>query len=209
MAITPKLITRNTVVAAIACVAVLLTSIWAFIEFAPERDDEWTRLEQQAPVVYDKSAPHRDLDVPFRPDEVPEDPRVCAFVSANVLDRFEELAAGDRVVFHTRGIAGLVGGYIDLGCPAAIHEGDWHTTAQILRVALVYEALRPQAEIYDAEVEWDPRAEHLLVVATSTYDVLAPSRMCKEALGVDAVDADSVASPAEGLYATCMKAFRR
>ena len=95
---------------------------------------------------------------------------------------FEALTAAEDVEYTTRQMAARVDEYIDANCPNAIHSGDWHVTAQILGVGLVSDAIEPQANIYEPAVVWPQQASELTETATSTFDVLAVSTMCAEAL---------------------------
>ena len=201
MALTTKLITANTAAAAIALLVTLGATIWAVIEFAPERSIPSVEPDA-ADIVWQGTAPHAQPDLVFAPSEHPADPAQCASIAREVTARFEVLAAGVDVEVHTHRIASLVNDYIGVQCPHAIHQGDWHITAQILSVGVIYEALRPQSEIYVSQVHWDPRAEALVQTAATTFDVTSPRRMCDEAL-----NQDGEPNALTGLRPACMSAF--
>ncbi len=185
MALTPKIVATNTPLAVVVLVTALFGSIWAIVEFAPGRaflsaDD--LAVTMAAPAPQPSTAPRTHPEVAFSPDVRPESPALCTWLAAQTIKHFEPLADGVDVVAHSAEIADLVTVYLDVNCPAAIHEGDWHVTAQILGVGMIHDVVRPQAAIYDDSIEWDPRAAHLVPVATSTFNVLAPLTMCEEAL---------------------------
>lgn len=209
MALSPRLITDNTPVAAVVLLAILAATGWAIVEFAPQRDAlevaERPAFDQQP---YEARAAHHALDVVFHPEERPTDPALCDWTAEQVFHHFRPLVNGERVSFHTRGISGLVGAYIDLGCPAAIHEGDWEKTAQILGVGMVYETLKPQAQVYAPGVQWDERADGLVPTATRTYEVLSPHKTCSLALHQDELDPHRAADEFTPLMRSCLRAFR-
>ena len=185
MALTQKIVTSNTALAAVALLAVLFGTSWAIVEFTPGRTlpelDPITRADDSE---LRSTAVRTALDVPFSPDERPDDPSLCAQIA-------EQLAVNYALELDT---AALVTGYIDARCPNAIHQGDWDLTAQILGVGLIHEAVGKQS---------DPRAAALVPVAISTFDVLSPSAMCHAALGQDQPGALRFPS----LVARCLDSF--
>lgn len=181
MAVSHRIITTNTVLSAALLLALFAATFVGFVELAPERDLGEVSV---APALTVGVEPPGRVERAPRVFglEPPADPALCQLTADQVLRHFEPLSRGERVELHTAGIAGLVGAYIDMRCANAIHEGDWDVTAQILGVGVIYEVLRPQAEVYVPTLTWDPRAEALVPAATSTFDVLSPSTMCAEAL---------------------------
>lgn len=159
----------------------LLAAVWAIVELAPERDG--LSEDQLSPIhaTHRVSAPMQKAPA-FAVTERPRDARLCAWTADQIFNHFEPLSDGVNVAFHARGVEGLLEAYLDLQCPAAIHEGEWHSTAQVLGVGLVYRVLAGQAAIYDSEVVLDERAEVLVPLAVHSYDILAPTRICEQAV---------------------------
>lgn len=184
MAMGPKIITTSTPLAAATMLGLLAAAVYVVAEFAPGAN-----LVQPAEIVVDRAptpppstAPRTQLDVPFSPDAAPASPVLCADVADRIFEMFAALTEGDRVDARTRMIASDVRTYLWYNCPNAIHNGDWHTTAEILGVGLIYEALEPQSEVYAPTVRWDPRAVHLVDVAIGTFHVRSPAALCDAAL---------------------------
>lgn len=208
MALTPRIVTRRTRLFGALLFTALLATVWAVAEFAPQ----WVLPEQldAAPTVLEdhQPAPYRTPDhLAFQPAEDRGEDRLCAWTARQVWLHFDRLAAAEQVAMHTREVADLVEAYIDLGCPARVHRGDWHVNAEVLGVGLVYETLEPQATVYDPNVTFDPRAAQLVPTAAGTFEVLAPSRMCKEALQGNVTSSMRESAPA--LYDRCLRAFGR
>lgn len=183
MALTPRIVTERTRLFGALLFIAVVASVWIVAELAPQRivPDEFDTVP--APPPDNTPAPYVTPDhLAFQPAEDPKEDELCGWTADQVWLHFDQLAMAKDVKPHTREVAELTEAYIDLGCPARVHRGDWHVNAEVLGVGLVYETLRGQARVYDPELTFDERADDLIPAAVFTFEVLAPTRMCKEAV---------------------------
>lgn len=211
MAMTPKIITSNTALAAVTMLALLAAFVWGVVEFAPGHtlvQPANLTLSAQSPPR-EPSAPAATPDVPFSPDERPEDPARCAVIADRVVRTYGAGVGADNEELEALAAetAVLVNEYLDARCPTAIHEGHWHTTAQILGVGIVHDVMRSSSpRLASGPLEWDPRAASLVEVAVSTFRVISPSALCEEALLQHQTDED-LAEILAPLVPDCTAAF--
>jgi len=199
MALTSRIITNKTPIFAVVLLVALLGSVWAVVELAPNRT-----IGPLAPVDANELAESRTpchFTVPSQDAATMPDPTFCSDTADEIFAYFEPLANGEQVESHTATVARRIGDYVEHGCAEAIHQGDWHVTAQILGVGLIHDVLRPQADIYDASVVWDARAETLVQTAATTFEIREPWAMCDAALRLDQTQALS------SLRSTCLRAL--
>ncbi len=199
MALTPRIVTRHTRLFGVLLFLAVVGAVWTVAELAPQRVVPEELDAVPSPVLDHEPAPYRVPEhLAFQPSEDRGEDRLCRWTADQVWLHFDQLAEPAKVEVHTREVAELMEAYIDLGCPARVHRGDWHVNAEVLGVGLVHETLQPQAEILEPAVQFDSRADQLIPAATNTFEVLAPTRMCKQAVRHH-----------QEMYRECMDAFGR
>jgi len=184
MAISSRIVTRHTPLFAVILVGVIVVTAWLVAELAPRR----IVPQELGPVAIAGSTIARvptRAGANFEPAEPRPDDRLCGWTADQIHRHFRAITA-PSVELRARAIAGLTEAYLDLHCPSRIHDGNWSLNAEILGVGLVVESLQEQTWFAELEVRLDPRAAELVPTGTTTFEILAPRRMCVEAARGDA-----------------------
>lgn len=178
MALSPRIVTRNTPLLAIVLAATILGFAWFAAELVPSRDvtSGFTPTQMRSMNV----DPVQSAASSFAPSDIRPDARLCGWTADQVHRHFEAMTA-DNVEMRARAISGLTEAYLDLECPSRIHDGDWYMNAEILGVGLAVESLQGQPWFEELGVRFDERASELVPAATTTFEILAPRQMCIDA----------------------------